>query len=549
MEKIQLLRSTLKTNEFVNKLKINKKIIAIIIACVCACIFIGFHFYIRSLAYGVCHVEAGVSVTPQDFLKKQDPQAFFTDKSDVIDINVPGEYHVYIKSGLFTHKCLLYIEDTIAPQAETVPVQIGYNETCEAGAFVTNIQDATQVKAAFKEQPNFSKVGIQTVTIVLSDLSNNETVLESQLHIVPVKTELVWEAGSDYPSADDFVLTGKEKIMLTEDINITTPSKQDVEIQVDGVVYKSILNIVDTVAPVVEVQDLSAFAKQPLSPEDFVVSIEDATQVTVEFADEIDTSQIGEQSVKLRFTDEGKNTVTADATLTLKEDTQNPEIIGARDISHIIGDTISYRKNVTVKDNCEQGLQLLIDDSKVNLDAEGVYPLTYKAVDASGNTSSVTVQVTVKKRAYSLDEVYSYADKVLASIITNDMSGYDKLRAIFNYVKGHVSYIDNSDESNWVKGAYEGLVLRKGDCFVFASTARALLTRAGIQNIQVAKIPDTVTHFWNIVDIGEGWYHFDTCPRRDHTSIFYWTDAQLMDYSARNNNSHNYDHSAYPKVN
>ena len=50
-------------------------------------------------------------------------------------------------------------------------------------------------------------------------------------------------------------------------------------------------------------------------------------------------------------------------------------------------------------------------------------------------------------------------------------------------------------------------------------------------------------------DIGDGWYHLDTTPRKDHPTIFYWTDEQLMEYSAQHNNSHNYDHDAYPKVN
>lgn len=67
--------------------------------------------------------------------------------------------------------------------------------------------------------------------------------------------------------------------------------------------------------------------------------------------------------------------------------------------------------------------------------------------------------------------------------------------------------------------------------------------------MDIAKIPAKTLHYWNLVDLGEGWFHFDTTPRTDHPTIFMWTDAQMMDYSVRHNNSHNYDHDSYPAVN
>ena len=113
----------------------------------------------------------------------------------------------------------------------------------------------------------------------------------------------------------------------------------------------------------------------------------------------------------------------------------------------------------------------------------------------------------------------------------------------------HISYISHSEKGNWLRAAYEGLVDGKGDCYVYASTAKVLLTRAGITNMDIVKIPSKTSHYWNLVNLGEGWYHFDTTPRKDHPTIFMWTEAQMMEYSARFNGSHNYDHSLYPVVN
>jgi transglutaminase-like putative cysteine protease len=191
-----------------------------------------------------------------------------------------------------------------------------------------------------------------------------------------------------------------------------------------------------------------------------------------------------------------------------------------------------------------------VDADAVNTSALGTYPVTYTATDASGNSSSVTVNLTVRERVYDINEVDAIADSVLARITNDQMTLYDKALAIFNYTKGHISYINSSDKGNWVKAAYEGLVDGRGDCYVYASTAKELLTRAGITNMDIERIPSgNSMHYWNLVDIGTGWYHFDTTPRTDHPVIFMWTDAQIREYSNSHNNSHNYDPANYPQIN
>ncbi|MDE5866432.1 MAG: hypothetical protein K2H31_07525, partial [Lachnospiraceae bacterium] len=214
-----------------------------------------------------------------------------------------------------------------------------------------------------------------------------------------------------------------------------------------------------------------------------------------------------------------------------------------------IGESVTYRKNVSVTDNCLEGLLMTVDTTAVNLNEEGVYPVTYNAKDLAGNMTSVTVNLTVIPRVYDINEVYAAADSVLARIITPEMSQLEQVRAIFDYVRSHVSYINHSEKDDWVRGAYEGLVYGKGDCFVYACTSKVLLTRAGIANIDIVKIPTRTSHYWNLVNVGDGWYHFDTTPRKDHPVIFMWTEAQMMEYSGRHYNSHNYDHSLYPVVN
>ena len=323
----------------------------------------------------------------------------------------------------------------------------------------------------------------------------------------------------------------------------------DVVLKVDGIVYHSKLHVVDTIPPEVKVHDLTRFAQYPLEPEEFVDSVNDATNVTVSWKKMPDINQVGEQEVEISFVDEGKNEVIKKAKLNLALDTEKPIINGASDMSTIVGKSVSYKKNISVTDNSNIEIPLEVDSSKVNINKTGTYPVTYTARDLAGNVSTVTVNLTVKPKEYSEAEINAIADGILVKIINDGMTPLEKTRAIFNYITKHISYISHSEKGNYLRAAYEGLVDGKGDCYVYACTSKVLLTRAGISNIDISKIPAETSHYWNLVNLGEGWYHFDTTPRKDHPVIFMWSDAQMMDYSARHKDSHNYDHSLYPIVN
>lgn len=527
----------------------NKLIRFAAIPALLAFLFFCVWLYVDSLTYKVCSVEAGQSVAPGDFFKNPKTKAVFTAKSQEVDTSKPGEYVVLVKSGLFTHKCRLRVQDTVAPKALVMAKTVAYGQTCEAKDFIGGVEDATEVTASFQTAPNFNQMGEQSVTILLTDMGGNQTALETVLLVSPVVASLDWEVGRAAPKASDFVVTGATAQLLTTEIDTTKLARYEVSLSVDGEVYYSVLNMVDTTAPVVKVKNVSGCTGIPVDAVNFIQSVQDATEVTAGYVEEPDFSSAGTRQVQLVFTDAGGNKTYESAELTLSTDTEPPVIVGAVDSVYVMGTTMSYRKNITVIDNSGENIQVNVDNSKVNLAEAGEYPVIYSATDSAGNTTSVTVMLTVLPMTYDVNEVYGYADAVLASILKDDMSDYDKLRAIYNYVKGNVGYISHSDKGDWVKAAYEGLVKKQGDCFVYASTTKVLLDRAGITNMDIAKIPASTSHYWNLVDIGDGWYHMDTTPRKDHPTIFYWTDEQLMEYSEKHNKSHNYDHDVYPKVN
>ncbi len=373
--------------------------------------------------------------------------------------------------------------------------------------------------------------------------------------IVP---ELTLEIESDAPVLEDFfevpyenkfgVISVKSGL---EEADMNHVGDYPVIINVLWKDYDSMIHVVDLKAPEVQTKDQWVYIDTALEAKDFVASVKDQSETTVEYEEEPKFNEMGIYEVTILVTDEGGNVTTATAELEVYKDTEPPVIEGVKELTVRAGGSISYKKNVTVTDNYDEDVSLEIDSSAVDLNTVGDYPVTYTATDFEGNETVVETTVHVRPAGVETateETVNAEADKVLASILTDGMSQYEKASAIYNWVHSNIGYENSTPKTDWVQGAYRGLFNRRGDCFVYAMTSKCLLTRAGITNMDIQKIPTSRHHYWNLIDIGEGWHHFDATRRSDGTTFFYWTDAQLMEYSNAHYGSHNYDRSQYPAI-
>lgn len=231
-------------------------------------------------------------------------------------------------------------------------------------------------------------------------------------------------------------------------------------------------------------------------------------------------------------------------------DTSPPLIEGAKDISIFLGDTISYKKGITVTDNVDVDVQLEIDNSKVDRNKLGEYTVVYKATDSSGNSTSQEIIVTVEEKINLeiKDDTYAFADDVLGQITSSAMTDREKAWNIYEWVKNNISYIGHSEKTDWISGAYTGFTEKTGDCYIFFATTKALLTRADIPNIDITRVGGKTNHYWHLVDIGQGWYHYDTTPQKDYLQVFLLTDEEVAAYTARSDhNYYSFDESLYPE--
>ena len=514
--------------------------------------FGGTYFY-NNTVYRHCIAEAGTEILPSDFAINPDIELAFAEDSPQYDNLVPGDYPVILKAWFIRFNSILTIEDTIPPTADVKDLVIEAGDKVEAIDFLSNINDITETSATFEEEPDAYHYGTQDVKIILKDLGDNEVVYDAKITISPLVESITIEAGDKVPNEKDFLVsqdaTTVYNITDLSMIDSTKIGEYNIAFGENHILFYSKLIIVDTTAPTLILHNVNGYLTSALTENSFITEASDVSDFTVSFEKAPDMTREGEQEISIIATDIAGNETTKTAKLSLQTDTEPPVIEGVKDIDIFLGESISYRSGIKVTDNCDSGASLDIDTGGANNKTEGQYTITYKATDRAGNTTVETALLTVRQISYDPATINAMADAVLAGIISDGMDSRAKLNAIYGWVRGNLAYVNHSDKSNWLRGAYEGLKYRRGDCFVYFATTKALLSRAGIANMDIQKLPGYRSmHYWNLVDIGEGWHHFDTTPRVGGGEFNYLTDAQLMSYSEAHGNSHIYDRSLYPEI-
>lgn len=510
--------------------------------------------YLKSdFLYPVLEVEAGsdVVITAKDFLIDENAEAVFSEDCDDFNINKPGQYTIVIESDGRLGRSILNVVDTTPPDTEVKILHISKGDTCKADAFLYNINEIDDYTIDYISQVDFSRSGYQDVDILIKDATGNSLTVHTGLFITDVVPVYNIEAGSSLPDPSVYAVAAKT-VKYASDPKLVDTSKVGetvVQVYADGEVYDVLLKIVDTQAPVFDIVDVNGFCNGYIQASDFAANVYDASNVSFRFETEPDTTLIGTQFVTIIATDEYGNTVKKPAFLKLEEDTEPPVIIGVHDLEAYVGEGVVYKDGITITDNSGADISLTVDSTRTNLYEEGDFFITYTATDPSGNSSSVTAELLVGERSADEEKTRSMVRYFLGQIITEDMDDIQKLRAIYDFIYTHVSYVDGTPKGDPTGAVYTALTSGIGDCFAYACTCEMFLTEAGFKNVRINKIPAATRHYWNLVDIGDGWYHLDTCLRYDRPTIFLWNDDMLMLYSNTHSLSHNYDRSKVPECN
>lgn len=323
-----------------------------------------------------------------------------------------------------------------------------------------------------------------------------------------------------------------------------TPGDYRIRVSVRGREGTLPIRVADTTPPVLTLRTLGeVYVQHPLTPGDLFAA-SDVTGVTLAFVTEPDWSRAGEQDFAVWAEDGCGNRAEGAVTLTLQEDTEPPVIYGVKDRYVYQDEPVVYFAEAFALDNVDGRLDMTVE-SLVDLHTPGKYAVTYTATDKCGNTASESCFFHVVEAKVTEEEVRTLARQVIGEIITADMVRAEQLNAVFNYVRYKVHYTGSSDKTDWRSEAIRGFTKGRGDCFTVYSVTRALLDELGIDYMSVTRLGGRTRHYWVIVNIGTGWYHFDPLmtSRLKHR-CFMWTNKQCAykPYFWR------FDHSKYPEI-
>ena len=376
-----------------------------------------------------------------------------------------------------------------------------------------------------------------------------------------VYSEVYIEAGTDKCNVDDFLKHPADNVSFSKDTSFDLMVPDDYKISIKwkmpvfgNQTYHSTLHVQDTTAPAVTLATDSIemyTTATPPTAADLVDSVIDVTNCSIDFKKPYDFTKEGKFDIVVLVADSSGNTTESVIPCTVVDDVTPPEIAGVEPLTVSQGDAISYKKNVTVTDDKDDNPKLEVDTSSVNPDKRGTYKVTYTATDAAGNVTekNTTIKIVSAKISEATEEtVNAKADEILSEIITEGMTQKQQAKAVFDWVVKNITYSETAGIDDLLSAAYKGMFYRIGDCTVKQKTAEVMLNRLGIKNMEIEKIRDTRGHYWLLIDIGEGWYHYDPNLQLDGTLIFYWHDADLWEYSNAHKNTHNYDPSKYPHI-
>ena len=152
-----------------------------------------------------------------------------------------------------------------------------------------------------------------------------------------------------------------------------------------------------------------------------------------------------------------------------------------------------------------------------------------------------------------LDEQDKYvlkmAKKVIKENIRDDMSDYEKEKAIYDWLIGYTSYSNQnlapiSSGDQYAHLPYGVFKYRQAICVGNATTMKLFLDIFGIEN-QIIHSTEEGEHAWNLVKLDGDWYHCDATFDGGNNGMPAYTYFNVPD-SVKDDGSYPWDHDVIP---
>ena len=294
------------------------------------------------------------------------------------------------------------------------------------------------------------------------------------------------------------------------------------------------IEIVDELAPTITLSEseIDILKNSEFDAESFIAEVNDNyDEVSIEAVDiesNVDAKKVGDYLVNYTLTDKAQNTGTASLVVHVVDEENNDDDKKETNSSN---NTTNNKNNNTTSNN------------------------TNNSNNTSSNFKSAINSVSLSPLTTRYSELDSQIASIISSVTKSSMSNYEKLQAIYNYVKNKLSYemmvLDLNElwkmQDKYSYYDYDGMdVMRakyslstgKGVCDNYAALFMILARRIGfdayVAGGSVNKVGGGTTgHAWVMIKAGGTYYIFDPqIEDSKKTSYDYFgkTDSELPIY-------------------
>ncbi len=510
--------------------------------------------------------EAGEHVSASVYALSSEHTARFPDDLDIDSLtHKVGNHKISVIIDEITYDVTLTVKDTKAPTGKAHNLVCMLGSSIKAGEMVSDIDDETQVSISFKNPPNLSVEGRQSVRIKLTDEGGNTTYIDDCFVFVASSMKVKsWEMGTPFPSPTD-LCNGKADIIFQNvndlaDIKVPGTYSIPMRITVSGVsdTYYLPLAFVDTIAPKVTVKEGNVYDISDPFPaaSNWISACDDATDVKFYYAYDYSITSADVYYLDIIAEDAAGNKTPVRVKITAldgKVDNFAPIINVKNEIIINVGSELVLENYVTIYDDKDGDIPLSDSErvkieypADLNLYLPGEYTIIITATDSSNRSSVTPVTVKVVHKDISKETSDALADEIISSVIKLNMTTEQKIQAIFDRIarNENMDFTGKSDKSNEVwREFYSGFTLSYGDSYTTACMMKTLLDKLGIDSIIIHNL--TSTTYWTLVDYGDGWYHVDPFLHSSpwlvdgsYKDTLKLTDLQMSQFNEFNNEAH-----------
>ena len=131
-------------------------------------------------------------------------------------------------------------------------------------------------------------------------------------------------------------------------------------------------------------------------------------------------------------------------------------------------------------------------------------------------SGEINVTINYLYKEEEISEINKAVDEIYTSLITNDMSDYDKIKAIHDHIINNTKYDvernTNGDSKYLSYKAYGPLIEGYATCSGYTDAMAIFLEKMNIKNFKIATElmkEDVSGHVWNALYLDENWLHLD----------------------------------------